>query len=186
MTRCDIEYHKEPPNGFVRGDCTLEINHKGACKYVGKRKDKKNEEKTAYEAPAARVMTDEEVDRMGLSDYFPQATGPIPPGEEKPMSPNAQRARLGFPPFVDARHAIDGEAPITPDMVNHPPHYTAHPSGVECITITRHMNFNLGNAVKYIWRAGLKGSYVTVEDLKKAQWYINDEIERLTQEAQNG
>lgn len=58
-----------------------------------------------------------------------------------------------------------------------PPHYTSHPSGVECITITRHMNFNLGNAIKYIWRAGQKGDMLV--DLEKAKWYINDEIERL-------
>ena len=67
------------------------------------------------------------------------------------------------------------------DAVNHPPHYTGHPSGVECITITRHMGFNLGifgNAIKYIWRADLKGN--ALEDLKKAQWYIADEIERLS------
>ena len=62
------------------------------------------------------------------------------------------------------------------DMVNHPPHYTSHPSGVECIQITEHMNFCLGNAVKYIWRAGLKGS--GSEDLKKAIWYLQREIER--------
>jgi hypothetical protein len=60
------------------------------------------------------------------------------------------------------------------DAVNHPPHYTSHPSGVECITVTRHMSFNLGNAVKYVWRADLKGS--SIEDLKKAAWYIADEI----------
>jgi hypothetical protein len=42
------------------------------------------------------------------------------------------------------------------DNVNYPPHYRAHASGVECIEITEHMNFCLGNAVKYIWRAGLK------------------------------
>ena len=62
------------------------------------------------------------------------------------------------------------------DMVNHPPHYTSHPSGVECIQVTEHMNFCLGNAVKYIWRADLKGS--GVEDLKKAAWYIEREIKR--------
>lgn len=61
--------------------------------------------------------------------------------------------------------------------VNKPPHYRAHPSGVECIQITEHMSFNLGNAVKYIWRADLKGKQV--EDLKKAVWYINREIERI-------
>ena len=63
------------------------------------------------------------------------------------------------------------------DNVNKPPHYTAHPSGVECIEITEHMNFCLGNAIKYIWRAGLKKN--EVEDLKKAVWYLNREIERL-------
>ena len=62
------------------------------------------------------------------------------------------------------------------DPVNHPPHYTAHPSGVECITITEHMGFNLGNAVKYIWRADLK--HDAVEDLKKARWYLDREIAR--------
>lgn len=64
-----------------------------------------------------------------------------------------------------------------PNNVNHPPHYTQHPSGVECIAITRWMNFNLGNAIKYIWRAGLKGD--AIEDLEKAVFYLNDEIERL-------
>ena len=64
-------------------------------------------------------------------------------------------------------------------MVNHPPHYTAHPSGVECIEITRHMNFNIGNAVKYLWRAGAKNPDKEIEDLKKSIFYINDEIKRL-------
>jgi hypothetical protein len=68
------------------------------------------------------------------------------------------------------------------DPVNHPVHYTDHPSGIECIQITEHMNFNLGNAIKYVWRAGLKGEHL--EDLKKAVWYINREIARL--EKQNG
>ena len=62
------------------------------------------------------------------------------------------------------------------DMVNHPPHYTNHPSGVECIQITEHMNFCLGNAIKYIWRADLKGS--TIEDLEKAVFYVQKEIKR--------
>jgi len=62
------------------------------------------------------------------------------------------------------------------DLINSPPHYTSHPSGVECIDVTRHMNFNLGNAVKYIWRCDLKRD--DVEDLKKAIWYLQDEITR--------
>ena len=63
------------------------------------------------------------------------------------------------------------------DVVNHPKHYTSHPSGVECIEITEHMNFNLGNATKYIWRASLKGK--EIEDLRKARWYIDREIARI-------
>jgi len=61
--------------------------------------------------------------------------------------------------------------------VNHPPHYTSHPSGVECIQITEHFNFCIGNAIKYLWRAGLKGE--ALEDLRKAAWYIEREINRL-------
>jgi hypothetical protein len=68
------------------------------------------------------------------------------------------------------------ELVATEDPINHPPHYTAHPSGVECIQITEHMNFCLGNALKYLWRADLKRD--AIEDLKKAAWYINREIER--------
>jgi hypothetical protein len=60
------------------------------------------------------------------------------------------------------------------DQVNHPKHYTSHPSGVECIEITRHMGYNLGNAMKYIWRCDLKRD--AIEDLKKAIWYLQDEL----------
>lgn len=64
------------------------------------------------------------------------------------------------------------------DDVHHPKHYTSHPSGVECIEITEHFNFCLGNAIKYIWRAGLKGEDA-VQDLQKAIWYVQREISRL-------
>jgi hypothetical protein len=60
------------------------------------------------------------------------------------------------------------------DQVNNPKHYTSHPSGIECLEITRHMGFNLGNVIKYIWRADLKGK--NIEDLKKAAFYLLDEI----------
>ena len=60
------------------------------------------------------------------------------------------------------------------DMVNHPPHYTSHQSGVECIQITEHMGFCIGNAVKYLWRADMKGR--AIEDLEKARFYIDREI----------
>lgn len=62
----------------------------------------------------------------------------------------------------------------TDDLVNHPKHYTSHPSGVECIDITRHMSFNIGNVIKYLWRADEKGA--PIQDLEKALWYITDEI----------
>jgi hypothetical protein len=60
------------------------------------------------------------------------------------------------------------------DQVNSPLHYTSHPSGIECLEITRHMCFNLGNVIKYVWRADLKGK--NIEDLKKAAFYLQDEI----------
>jgi len=82
------------------------------------------------------------------------------------------------------------------DNVNHPKHYNSHPSGVECITVVEHMTFNVGNAIKYLWRAGLKNPGIhpamqateanlrmeekRLEDLKKARWYIDREIERLS------
>jgi hypothetical protein len=72
--------------------------------------------------------------------------------------------------------SIVDELPEKRERVNHPAHYNAHPSGVECIDIVEHFNFNVGNAVKYIWRAGLKGD--AIEDLKKAAWYLQREIER--------
>lgn len=70
------------------------------------------------------------------------------------------------------------------EAVDHPKHYNSDPSGIECIQVTRHRNFCIGNAIKYLWRAGLKdepgNSNKHVEDLQKAIWYINDEIGRLS------
>jgi hypothetical protein len=70
-----------------------------------------------------------------------------------------------------------GQKEVMNDSVNHPKHYTEHPSGVECIEITEHMGFCIGNAIKYLWRAGLKGEQI--EDLRKARWYIDREIARV-------
>lgn len=69
------------------------------------------------------------------------------------------------------------------DNVNHPKHYTSHPSGIEVIQITEHMNFCRGNACKYLLRAGLKHKDTEIEDLRKAIWYINREIQRLEKES---
>lgn len=71
------------------------------------------------------------------------------------------------------------------DNVNNPKHYTSHPSGVECIDITEHYNFNVGNAIKYLWRNGIKLEEgmspieKQIQDLEKASWYCNREIKRL-------
>lgn len=71
------------------------------------------------------------------------------------------------------------------NQINSSSHYTNDPSGIECIEITRHRNFNIGNAIKYLWRAGLKEDKdrklinKQVEDLNKAVWYLVDEIHRL-------
>lgn len=62
-----------------------------------------------------------------------------------------------------------------------PPHYKKHPSGVECIEIAEWLSFNLGNVIKYVWRAGLKNPD-PMEDLEKAKWYIEREIWRLQRE----
>lgn len=65
------------------------------------------------------------------------------------------------------------------EQVNHPKHYTSHPSGIECIEVVEHMNFNVGNAIKYCWRAGLKDADATEQDLNKAIWYLEREKQRL-------
>jgi hypothetical protein len=64
------------------------------------------------------------------------------------------------------------------DLINHPPHYTKFP--VEVIEITEQLDFCRGNAVKYLCRAGLKGD--ELEDLRKAQWYVNRAVAKLERE----
>lgn len=82
-----------------------------------------------------------------------------------------EAAREAGPEAVEAAVIAPAE-----DAIN-PAHYRKHPSGIECIEVTRHMNFNAGNAIKYIWRYLDKGD--PIENLKKAVWYLNDEINRL-------
>ena len=93
-------------------------------------------------------------------------------------------------PFVDSlndqyaeieqvRQQTDSPPEFKHDFVNHPKHYCDHPSGIECIEITRHHDFAIGNAIKYLWRAGLKDSDNEIQDLKKAVWYIQDKIAQL-------
>ena len=76
---------------------------------------------------------------------------------------------------VEQLQLADRVIPAKPDAVN-PGHYRSHASGIECIQVTEHMSFNLGNAVKYIWRVDDKGD--PVENLRKSRWYIDREIQR--------
>lgn len=72
--------------------------------------------------------------------------------------------------------------------VHHPRHYNLHPSGVECIDVIEHLTFNTGTAVKYLWRCGLKSEEKgggELRDLKKALWYVQREIERITKAVKN-
>lgn len=69
---------------------------------------------------------------------------------------------------------------FTEEKVDHPSHYNQNPSGVECIDVVEHLNFNVGNAMKYLWRHGLKDmSESAIVDLRKAKWYVEREIQRL-------
>lgn len=80
----------------------------------------------------------------------------------------------------------------TDDQINHPSHYTwiKDKVGIEIIDITRHLDFDLGNAIKYILRAGKKPinksnsnlNVAAIQDLKKAIWYINDKIKMIENE----
>lgn len=97
------------------------------------------------------------------------------------VRPESTRPRLSFTDDSPAT-GLPGEREedwAVPDPVNHPSHYNSDPSGVECIQITRHRTFNIGNAMKYLWRAGLKDEDAVIQDLEKAVWYIRDEIKRL-------
>lgn len=111
-------------------------------------------------------------DGMKFDGDKPQYTQP----EELPFvdSLNDQYAEI-----EQVRQKIDSLPEFKHDFVNHPKHYCDHPSGIECIEITRHHDFAIGNAIKYLWRAGLKDSDNEIQDLKKAVWYIQDKIAQL-------
>lgn len=99
---------------------------------------------------------------------------PPPFGYPRPLAINTQDTfQLSSPDLVTPTPPAKSNLKPT-DPVNHPAHYR-HPSGIECIQITEHMNFNVGNAIKYLWRCDQKGKHL--EDLKKARWYIDREIQ---------
>lgn len=92
------------------------------------------------------------------------------------------------PDVVDAHRRLNK---VQEGLVDHPLHYNSHPSGIECIEIARHYCFAVGNAIKYLWRAGLKqevgksDATKEIEDLEKAKWYIDDRIKQLKAEQNN-
>jgi uncharacterized protein YdcH (DUF465 family) len=103
-----------------------------------------------------------------IKDEYEDLDAPIQPYERSPEEQEATRKRL--------RELMQS---TEVDMVNHPPHYTSDPSGVEAITVLRHRSYNIGNAMKYLWRAGIKNEDTHIQDLEKAIFYIKDEIKRI-------
>lgn len=103
--------------------------------------------------------------------YYPNFKYQFEGDDERSYLPNGIFIQDAF----DEKDLIS-EVADSDDSVNHPPHYTSHPSGIECIQVTEHMGFCIGNAIKYLWRADLK--HDAVEDMRKAIWYIEREIER--------
>jgi len=65
------------------------------------------------------------------------------------------------------------------ERVDHPRHYNQHPSGIETIELIEHLPCSLSNAVKYIWRCGLKQTETPLRDLKSARWYTEREARRI-------
>lgn len=106
-------------------------------------------------------------------------------GEEAEETEESRIAELAraYEKDLNAHRNLLSPVETKGDPVNHPLHYTRHPAGVEVIEITEHEGFCLGNAVKYLLRAGVKGGKDKyVEDLEKAKWYIDREIHRFRRE----
>lgn len=112
---------------------------------------------------------------------------------------NAKNHNISIGSGVDIRDFFKGDRPVPvdipeqveDDVVNHPKHYNSHPSGIECIEIAEWYDFNIGNAIKYLWRNGLKHEEgkddydKAVEDLEKAVWYIENEIRLVRKKQEN-
>lgn len=118
----------------------------------------------------------EGVDAESLTETH-DTTGTRPRPASPPEWPKSPADLRG--PAPGPAHATEAvpEAPAVAEDAINPSHYRRHPSGIECIEVTRHLNFNIGNAIKYLWRYQAKGD--AIENLQKAQWYIDDEIRRL-------
>ncbi|WKK23054.1 DUF3310 domain-containing protein [Streptomyces olivoreticuli] len=116
-------------------------------------------------------------DRTPAPHQAQGSTGPLAP--ELPPGERLLRETAGLPHAMDApkEQALMQAAVMTPaDYVDRPDHYTSHPSGIECIEVTEHLDFLLGNVFKYLWRHGLKSESPSLQDLKKARWYLDRKI----------
>ena len=139
-----------------------------------------------YQLTHAKLIERVRDDVSGLPAYRLTKAGKQEADKEpQPETRRSAQAGAEAKPSPDEAHEPAPEACDDPeqqshvavaDPVNHPAHYTSHPSGIEAIQITEHMGFCLGNAVKYIWRADLKAD--AIEDLKKARWYIDRELQK--------
>lgn len=123
-----------------------------------------------------RMLCDEEIAHKPKPPMV-GATAPV--GPTVPIEPSFDYLNSPGPAVLSPLAAARSPQPAV-SLVNHPRHYNTNPSGVECITVVQHMTFNVGNAVKYLWRAGEKGALI--QDLEKARRYIDFEIERLGKE----
>jgi len=98
------------------------------------------------------------------------------------MSVELQRAEREAQEAQEAQYEEMTRKRYSQDSVNHPNHYNMHPSGIECIDIVEEFGFNIGNAIKYAWRCGLKDGADEIQDLEKSAWYLQREIERRKRE----
>jgi hypothetical protein len=108
----------------------------------------------------------------------------VNPGAQYPTYVKVYCSPVRYVWYADneLRPVVEPKPTKAGDAVNHPGHYTWLPNGLEVIDLTEHLNFNRGNSVKYICRAGRKSKFTELEDLKKARWYIEREISRLEKE----
>ena len=124
-------------------------------------------------------MNNENTGSVDMADYYRLMA------EGATTYPCTEETKVSVDVAELAKIAAAAKNQAKDDPVDHPAHYTSHPSGVECIDIAKWYDFCVGNAIKYIWRAGLKHSAVLsddekqLEDLKKARWYLSKEIEEL-------
>lgn len=97
------------------------------------------------------------------------------------VHPNGTHCLVDYPHLHYCDENVDSHEVLKrlmSDQVNHPSHYNSHPAGIECIDVIEHMPFNVGSAMKYLWRAGLKSGEPLEQDMRKAVWYVEREIVR--------